>query len=71
MLTTPKPDKSHLGRSVLWSSRYARLPVWATVTLVVLMEVGVGYAIHDNLTLNIIMLLHPFEGIKRWQSTVL
>lgn len=48
----------------------ARLPVWATVALVVVMEVGVGYAIHDNLTLNVIMLLHPFEGIKQWQMSV-
>jgi hypothetical protein len=41
-----------------------------TVTLILLMEVGVGYAIHDNLTLNIIMLLHPFPAIRRWQMAV-
>jgi len=51
-----------------WLARY--LPVWVTLALVVLMEVGVAIAIHDNLTLNIIMLLHPFEAIKRWQTGV-
>jgi len=45
----------------------AKLPAWLTISLIVLMEVGVGYAIRDNLTLNIIMLLHPFPAIKRWQ----
>jgi hypothetical protein len=46
----------------------ARLPVWASVGLVVAMEVGVALAIRDNLTLNIIMLLHPFEFIRKWQG---
>lgn len=43
------------------------LPVWVVVAMIVLMEVGVGYAIRDNLTLNIIMLIHPFQAIKHWQ----
>ncbi len=48
-----------------WLAR--RMPVWASVVLVVAMELAVGAIIHDNLTLNIIMLIHPFEAIKRWQ----
>ena len=44
-----------------------KIPVWASVALVVVLEIGVGAVIHDNLTLNIVMLIYPLDAIKRWQ----
>jgi Protein of unknown function (DUF2585) len=47
-----------------------RIPVWASVTCVIALELFVGWRIHDNLTLNIIMLLHPIDAIRQWQALV-
>ncbi|MGE0814651.1 MAG: DUF2585 domain-containing protein [Vicinamibacterales bacterium] len=46
----------------------AHLPVRLVVAAAVVMELGVGYVIHDNLTLNVLMLLYPLDAVRRWQA---
>jgi hypothetical protein len=47
-------------------ARYAK--VWMTILLIVAFEVGCLFWIRDNLTLNVLMLVHPVESVKAWQS---
>lgn len=44
------------------------LPARATIALAVALELAVLWAIRDNLTLNVIQLVHPVEAISRWQA---
>jgi hypothetical protein len=47
-----------------------RLPISAVIGSAVVMELAVGYWIHDNLTLNILMLVHPTDAIRAWQAAI-
>jgi hypothetical protein len=43
------------------------LPVWSILLIITVLELLALWYRSDNLTLNIIMLIYPFEKIKRWQ----
>jgi hypothetical protein len=49
----------------------SQLPTWNIVAIAVAIELTLVYVIRDNLTLNIIMLVRPFEVIKAWQGAPL
>jgi hypothetical protein len=48
----------------------ALLPAIVSILLIVALELIVGYFIRDNLTLNILMLLYPLDGIREWQAAL-
>lgn len=45
-----------------------RLPTRGSLALVLAMELGTAIWIRDNLALNIVMLVHPVDAIREWQS---
>ncbi len=45
-----------------------RARIWLSIVLFLAIELGLAYAIRDNLTINIIMLIHPVEAIRIWQT---
>lgn len=48
-----------------------RLPLWGSIAVVVVLELIPLFVIRDNLTLNVIMLLHPSDAIRQWQAATI
>jgi len=46
----------------------SRWRLWVCVVAILLMELGCLFYVRDNLTLNVIMLIHPVAAIKAWQE---
>lgn len=45
----------------------SRIPWWASALIVLMLEIGCAFVIRDNLSLDILMLIHPIDAIKKWQ----
>ena len=54
-----------LGFVLAW-----RLPVLVTIALALALEAIAAYVIRDNLILNVITFIHPFESITAWQTAI-
>ena len=46
------------------------LPRSGTIALALAIEIFLAAAIRDNLTLNLVMLVHPIAAVKAWQAGV-
>jgi Protein of unknown function (DUF2585) len=45
-----------------------KLPVWASILIVLVLELVPLFIIRDNLTLNVWMLLAPNDAVRTWQT---
>ena len=48
------------------AARY--LGLWVSIAVFVLIEVARMFWIRDSLLLNVLMLIHPLDAVKAWQS---
>lgn len=46
----------------------SRLPIWATVALIILFEAVTITLIRDGLALNVLMLIYPMDSVGAWQA---
>lgn len=46
----------------------SRLPVWASILIVIGFEALTTWLIRDGLALNILMLLYPLDAVRQWQG---
>lgn len=44
--------------------------LWKTVLVFAIVELVLLWCIRDNLTLNVLMLIRPIEGLREWQSAL-
>lgn len=47
-----------------------RLPIWASVAIILGTEAFTTWAIRDGLTLNILMLVWPMDAVRDWQGAL-
>lgn len=57
-----------MGWCALGFAVTSRVRWWWSLALVLLFETALALTIRDNLSLNILMLIHPFDSILAWQS---
>lgn len=57
-----------MGWCALGFTITSRVRWWWSLTLMLVFELALALTIRDNLLLNVLMLIHPFDGILAWQS---
>lgn len=57
-----------IGAMVIGFFLASRLPIWATVAIILVFEVGTIWLIRDGLALNVLMLLYPLDAVAEWQA---
>jgi hypothetical protein len=45
------------------------VPIWVAVATVIALELLAAYVIHDNLLLNVLMLVYPTDIVRNWQGS--